>query len=71
MSVRQVVEVGGALRYKCTSVTFHFNTYKAVCQGNIKFQMVARQPFSFFFAIFSDNHQKLRMSCGKFEFSIP
>ena len=32
--------------------------------------MVARQPFFFFFSILSDKHQKLRMSCGKFEFSM-
>ena len=56
--------------YKYTSVTFRFSRYEAGFQGNIEFQMVARQPF-FFFAILSDKHQKLRMSYGKFEFSIP
>ena len=56
--------------YKCTSVKFHFSRYEAGCQENIEFQMVARQPF-WVFAILSDKHQKLRMSCGKFEFSMP
>ena len=47
-------------------VTFHFSRYEAGFQGNIEFQMVVSR---FFFAILSDKHQKLRMSCGKFEFS--
>ena len=44
---------------------------RQVSKGISNFKWLLGSHFVFFGAILSDKHQKLRMSCGKFEFSIP